>query len=81
MNFSAFLGAPNSEALNEAKEIIDKILTEEKVPELEFGSIYPSIIREIREKGVMVELHPEMPLVLVPNSQLDAKKVCIFILC
>ena len=72
------LFAPNSEALNEAKEIIDKILTEEKVPELEFGSIYPSIIREIREKGVMVELHPEMPLVLVPNSQLDAKKVCIF---
>ena len=75
------LFAPNSEALNEAKEIIDKILTEEKVPELEFGSIYPSIIREIRERGVMVELHPEMPLVLVPNSQLDAKKVCIFILC
>ena len=75
------LFAPNSEALNEAKEIIDKILAEEKVPELEFGSIYPSIIREIRERGVMVELHPEMPLVLVPNSQLDAKKVCIFSFC
>ena len=71
------LFAPNSEALTEAKEFIGGILAEEKVPELEFGSIYPSIIREIRERGVMVELHPELPLVLVTNSQLDAKKVCI----
>ena len=72
------LFAPNSTALVEAQEIIGKILEEERVPELEFGAIYPSIIREIREKGVMVELHPEMPLVLVPNSQLDAKKVYMF---
>lgn len=71
------LFAPNTEALSEAKEIIETVLAEEKLPELEFGSIYPSIIREIREKGVMVELHPEMPLVYIPNSQLDAKKVCI----
>ena len=68
--------APNAEALVEASEIIESILMQEKVPELEFGSIYPSIIKEIREKGVMVELHPELPLVFVTNSQLDAKKVC-----
>ena len=69
------LFAPNSEALIEAKEIIEAILAEHKIPELEFGAIYPSIIKEIRERGVMVELHPELPLVLVPNSQLEAKKV------
>ena len=69
------LFAPNSEAMSEAKEIIESILEEEKVPDLEFGSIYPSIIREIKERGVMVEIHPGMPLVFVTNSQLDAKKV------
>ena len=74
------LFAPNSEALQEAHDFIEEILAEAKVPELEFGSIYPSIIREIRERGVMVELHPELPLVMVTNSQLDAKKVCIHML-
>ena len=69
------LFAPNSEAMSEAKEIIESILEEEKVPDLEFGSIYPSIIREIKERGVLVEIHPAMPLVFVTNSQLDAKKV------
>ena len=69
------LFAPNSEAMSEANEIIESILEEEKVPDLEFGSIYPSIIREIKERGVMVEIHPAMPLVFVTNSQLDAKKV------
>jgi polyribonucleotide nucleotidyltransferase len=71
------LFAPNSEALTEAQEFIEGILAEQKVPELEFGSIYPSIIREIKERGIMVELHPDLPLVFVTNSQLDAKKVCI----
>ena len=61
--------------MSEANEIIESILEEEKVPDLEFGSIYPSIIREIKERGVLVEIHPAMPLVFVTNSQLDAKKV------
>ena len=74
------LFAPNSEAMSEANEIIESILEEEKVPDLEFGSIYPSIIREIKERGVMVEIHPAMPLVFVTNSQLDAKKVSKVIL-
>ena len=62
----------------EAKEIIDKLLTEERVPEFDFGSIYPATIVEIVDRGVFVQLHPEMQPVLIPNSQLDAKKVKIY---
>ena len=62
--------------MSEAREIIDKILTEERIPEFEFGAIYPSTIVEILDRGILVQLHPEMQPVLIPNSQLDAKKVC-----
>jgi polyribonucleotide nucleotidyltransferase len=69
------LFAPNAEAMSEAKEIIDKLLTEERVPELTFGAIYKAKITEILDRGVFVQLHPEMQPVLISNSQLDAKKV------
>jgi polyribonucleotide nucleotidyltransferase len=69
------LFAPNMDAMTEGKEIIEKILTDDRVPEFDFGAIYPATIVEIRDHGVMVQLHPEMQPVLISNSQLDAKKV------
>ena len=71
--------APNSDAMAEAKETIDSILAEERAPELDFGAIYRCVIKEIKERGIMVEMHPELPLVFIPNSQLDAKKVSIIL--
>jgi len=67
--------APNKDALNEAKQIIDKLLQEMKEPELEFGGIYTGKIVEIRSNGVLIQLYPTMPPVLLPNSQLDRRKV------
>ncbi|XP_074648257.1 polyribonucleotide nucleotidyltransferase 1, mitochondrial-like [Tubulanus polymorphus] len=67
--------APNQEALDEAKEIIDELLAEEKEPILEFGGIYSAKIVEMKDIGVMVQLHPKIQPVLVHNSQLDQKKV------
>lgn len=67
--------APNQSAMDEAKEIIDKILTTERAPELEFGGIYKAVIVEVRDIGVMVTLYPGMPPALLHNSQLDQRKV------
>lgn len=63
--------------MDEAKEIIDKILTTERAPELEFGGIYKATIVELRDIGVMVTLYPGMPPALLHNSQLDQRKVNI----
>ncbi|KFM81364.1 hypothetical protein X975_13258, partial [Stegodyphus mimosarum] len=71
--FSIF--APNAAAMAEAKEVIDKLLTQEKEPQLEFGAIYTAKIVEIREVGVMVTLYPNMKPALVHNSQLDQRKI------
>lgn len=68
--------APNQEALNEAKETVDKLLAEKSEPQLEFGAIYKAKVVEIREIGVMVTLYPSMQPALVHNSQLDQRKVC-----
>ncbi|XP_025105301.1 polyribonucleotide nucleotidyltransferase 1, mitochondrial-like [Pomacea canaliculata] len=68
------LFAPNSEAMDEAREMIDEFLADE-VPELEFGAIYKGKIVEIRDIGVMVELHPKLAPVLLHNSQVDQRKV------
>ncbi|VVC38271.1 Hypothetical protein CINCED_3A000534 [Cinara cedri] len=67
--------APNQEALNEAKEIIDKLISEKSEPQLEFGAIYKAKIVEIREIGVMVTLYPTMQPALIHNSQLDQRKI------
>ena len=67
--------APNKDALDEAKQVIDKLLEETKEPELEFGGIYTGKIVEVRSNGVLLQLHPSMPAVLLPNSQLDRRRV------
>lgn len=69
--------APNQSAMDEAKEIIQKNLAFERVPELEFGDIYKATIVEIRDIGVMVTLYPGMPPALLHNSQLDTRKVIV----
>ncbi|KAJ8962646.1 hypothetical protein NQ318_001039 [Aromia moschata] len=67
--------APNQIAMDEAKEIINKLLTTEKAPELEFGGIYSATIVEVRDIGLMVTLYPGMPPALLHNSQLDQRKI------
>lgn len=67
--------APNNEALDEAKEIVEKLMAEKSEPQLDFGAIYKAKVVEIREIGVMVTLYPSMQPALVHNSQLDQRKV------
>lgn len=73
ISYSIF--APNKDALEEAKQMIEKLLEETKEPELEFGGIYTGKIVEIRSNGVLIQLYPNMSPVLLPNSQLDRRKV------
>lgn len=67
--------APSRSAMDEAKEMIQKLLVKDRVPELDFGGIYTAKITEIRDIGVMVILYPSMPPSLLHNSQLDMRKV------
>ncbi|KAL6424466.1 hypothetical protein ACFW04_009905 [Cataglyphis niger] len=67
--------APNEDAMTEAKEIIENILQKNREPTLEFGAIYTARIVEIREIGVMVTLYSNMVPALLPNSQLDQRKI------
>ena len=69
------LFAPNRDALDEAKQVIEKLLEELKEPELEFGGIYTGKIVEVRSNGVLIQLHPSISPVLLPNSQLDRRRV------
>nr|XP_053626356.1 polyribonucleotide nucleotidyltransferase 1, mitochondrial-like [Cherax quadricarinatus] len=66
--------APNQSALEEAKEALMELLSDQ-APALEFGSIYTSTIVELRPQGVMVTLYDDMSPVLLHNSQLDTKKI------
>lgn len=61
--------------MDEAKYIINKILETQEEPVLIFGDIYTAKITEIREIGVMVTLYPTMIPTLLPNSQLDQRKI------
>ncbi|KAK4884450.1 hypothetical protein RN001_000721 [Aquatica leii] len=72
-NFTIF--APSQQAMDEAQEIISKLLNAERAPDLEFGGIYTATIVELRDIGVMVTLYPDMPPALLHNSQLDQRKV------
>lgn len=72
-HFSVF--APTPAAMEEAKEVIDDLLKEEREPQLEFGAIYTATIVEVREIGVMVSLYPSMQPALLHNSQLDQRKI------
>ncbi|XP_071650165.1 polyribonucleotide nucleotidyltransferase 1, mitochondrial [Temnothorax longispinosus] len=67
--------APNEDAMAEAKEMIEDILRKDREPTLEFGAIYTARIVEIRETGVMVTLYSNMVPGLLPNSQLDQRKI------
>ena len=69
------LFAPNSEAMAEAKDIIKRLLTEERLPTFDFGGVYEVLITEILDRGAYVQMHPAMQPVFIPNSQLDARKV------
>ncbi|CAG7821066.1 unnamed protein product [Allacma fusca] len=70
-----YVFAPNSSAMDEAKELINEFLADEREPELEFGAIYTANIVEVRDTGVMVTLYPNMPPALLHNSQLDQRKI------
>lgn len=74
------LFAPSQSAMDEAKEYLEVIMKTEKVPDLEFGAIYTAKIVELRDTGVMVTLYPSMPPALLHNSQLDQRKVCLFLI-
>lgn len=69
------LFAPNQEALDEGKQMIDGFLSDDREPELEFGAIYAVEIVEVRDGGVMVSLHPKLAPVYMPNAQLDTRRV------
>lgn len=61
--------------MDEAQDQITQWLTEEKIPNLEFGGIYTAKIVELRDIGVMVTLYTGMPPALLHNTQLDQRKV------
>ena len=67
--------APNSEALEEAKEAITALLEDSNVPEFEFGAVLTVKVIEIKERGIAVEMHPGLDPVFIPLSQLSASKV------
>lgn len=67
--------AVNQDAMNEAKEQIEKVLTIDSEPILEFGGVYTAKIVEIKDSGVLVTLYPSMSPALIVNSQLDQKKI------
>ncbi|KAF7488138.1 Polyribonucleotide nucleotidyltransferase 1 [Sarcoptes scabiei] len=67
--------APNQSAMDEFKEWTQKILSEPNVPELEFGAIYHCKVIEIKDNGVMIQIHPSMHPVFLHISQLDIRKV------
>lgn len=67
--------APSESAMAEVKEIIEKFLVADKIPDLDFGGIYTAKVVEIKDIGVMLTLYPSMPPTLLHNSQLDQRKV------
>jgi polyribonucleotide nucleotidyltransferase len=67
--------APNETVLAEAEEIIRSLMNEPKEPSLEFGGIYKAKIVSVIPAGLMVELYANMKPALLPNSQLDGRKI------
>ena len=67
---------PNSQLFRVEKGIfLNWFFDFKREPELEFGGIYKAKIVEIVPSGLMVQLYPTMKPTLLPNSQLDGKKV------
>lgn len=70
------LFAPNREAMDEAKVLIDSLLRDDaSIPEFEFGAIVPVKILDVKERGATVELHPGLEPAFIHVSQLSASKV------
>ncbi|KRZ06647.1 Polyribonucleotide nucleotidyltransferase 1, mitochondrial [Trichinella zimbabwensis] len=68
--------APNKQAMQQARQSLDELLADNVEEEkLEFGAIYETKIVELKDTGLMVELHPSLAPVFVPNSQLDSRRV------
>ena len=67
--------APSLAAMEEAEERLEQVMQEEKAPELEFGSIYTGKIVSILDRGVMIQLHPALDPVLLPNNQLGNQRI------
>ena len=53
--------------------MVESLLSEEKVPELEFGAIYTGKIVEILERGVLLELMPGLEPMMCHTSQLSPR--------
>jgi len=67
--------APSQAAMEEAEERLDQVMLDERAPELEFGSIYTGKIVSILDRGVMIQLHPAIDPVLLPNNQLGNQRI------
>ncbi len=67
--------APNSQAMEEADRVIENLLETNREPELQFGAVYNAKIVEVRASGLMITFYPGMKPALLPNSQIDGKKV------
>ena len=73
------LFAPNNVAMQEAREIIKQLLeSDTRLPEFKFGEVYQVEITEILDRGIFVQMHPEMKPAFINNSQLEARKVIYF---
>ncbi|XP_071743481.1 polyribonucleotide nucleotidyltransferase 1, mitochondrial isoform X2 [Lepeophtheirus salmonis] len=67
--------AHNSEALDEATDLINNSLKEEKEIEFTFGALYKVNVLETNASGIKVQIDPAYPLVYIPNSQLTSNKI------
>lgn len=70
--FSAF--APNEAAMDEAYDLVQKLMDTAAEPEFEFGAIYSVKILELKEAGAMVSLHPQLMPIFIPTMHLDVRK-------
>merc|ERR1712218_761218 len=61
--------------MEEAEERLDQVMLDERAPELEFGSIYTGKIVSILDRGVMIQLHPALDPILLPNNQLGNQRI------
>ena len=62
--------------MQEAREIIKQLLeSDTRLPEFKFGEVYQVEITEILDRGIFVQMHPEMKPAFINNSQLEARKV------
>ncbi len=69
------LFAPNSRAMADAELMISDLLQAAREPELLFGAVYTARVVEVRASGLMVTFYTGMRPALLPNSQIDGKKV------